>query len=212
MYVIAVCAPLGTLAIRDVASRFVDLAGKQCIVINESSFRLDIEETASPECQDLSTSNYVKIDDINTDHDYLIKQGVNIAYEEIFQKINSYKDQKNSFLLVIGHRLYLDKQLRALASVNLFMENSPEKCLAQYLYSDPADPVSMVKFYETMVKPVNDEQIIPAKIHADIVIPENGNLDLIFDLLLAKINSLNLQNEDTLETEVESWRSNSFFS
>lgn len=88
------------------------------------------------------------------------------------------KEVKNSvadMVIVTGHFLFVDEELRSLMNVKIFLESSSEACLIQFLReaddkSSQATATRMANYLEVM-KPKNQEEIIPSSKHADLVIP-----------------------------------------
>ncbi|KTD25787.1 uridine kinase [Legionella lansingensis] len=108
-----------------------------------------------------------------------------------YEKLKKDIETKEGIILLVGHSLYIDDSLKKFLGeslkIKLFLETSPESCLANFLRRKLAEDVKKnIDEYNQTIKPFNDEVNLTKK-YADVVIPEKGNHEIILNLLHSSI-------------------------
>ena len=105
--------------------------------------------------------------------------------------------QPSKLLIVEGLLIFTNKSVRQMLDLKVFVDTSPSERLKRIIERDTifcGRTIEMaLRHYETYVKPMHDLFIEPAKLHADVVIPDGGlNLPAV-GLLIDRINELILK-------------------
>jgi uridine kinase len=97
-------------------------------------------------------------------------------------------------LIVEGILIFVDRALRALMDVKVFVDTDDDTRFIRRLRRDVADRgrtmESVVDQYLKTVKPMHLEFVEPSKRYADIIIPRGGHNAVAIDMLLTLIRSL----------------------
>lgn len=101
-------------------------------------------------------------------------------------------------ILVDGILLFVEKELRKLFDVKIFVDTDPDIRFIRRLERDIRErgrtQESVIKQYLKTVRPMHLEFVEPSKRYADIIIPEGGMNQVALDMLAARIEKL-LRNE-----------------
>jgi uridine kinase len=97
-------------------------------------------------------------------------------------------------ILVEGILLFVEAALRDLFDIKVFVDTDPDIRFIRRLQRDISErgrtTESVIKQYETTVRPMHLEFVEPSKRYADIIIPEGGFNRAALDMLAARIQSL----------------------
>jgi uridine kinase len=97
-------------------------------------------------------------------------------------------------IIVEGILILADPKIRALSSLNLYVELDDDTRLIRRLLRDVKvrgrSLDSVVDHYQKTVKPMFYEFVKPSKRHAHVIIPNDNKHDIAVDLIAAKINSV----------------------
>jgi uridine kinase len=103
-------------------------------------------------------------------------------------------------ILVEGILVFAESQLRELFDVKIFVDTPPDIRFIRRLQRDMVERgrtiESVIRQYETTVRPMHLEFVEPSKRHADVIIPEGGLNTVAMDMVVARIESQLLQNID----------------
>jgi uridine kinase len=107
---------------------------------------------------------------------------------EDYQKIKA-----KPVILVEGILLFNEAEMRDLFDVKLFVDTDPDVRLIRRLQRDISErgrtTESVLKQYQTTVRPMHLEFVEPSKRYADLIIPEGGYNEVALEIVLARIES-----------------------
>jgi uridine kinase len=101
---------------------------------------------------------------------------------------------KHTIIVLEGILLFVERQLRDLMDIRIFMETSLDICLIRRLKRDIKERGrsldSVLKQYEETVRPMYLQFIDPSKRYADLIVPRGGNNRIAIDMIKAKMREL----------------------
>jgi uridine kinase len=102
--------------------------------------------------------------------------------------------QPQAVVLVEGILIFADARLRDLFDVKIFVDTPPDIRFIRRLQRDIVERgrtmESVIRQYETTVRPMHMEFVEPSKRHADVIIPEGGLNTVAMDMMVARIEEL----------------------
>jgi uridine kinase len=97
-------------------------------------------------------------------------------------------------ILVDGILIYAEPELRKLFDVKIYVDTDADIRLIRRLKRDIAERgrtvESVVKQYESTVRPMHMEFVEPSKRYADLIVPEGGENTVALDFLFARLREL----------------------
>lgn len=97
-------------------------------------------------------------------------------------------------ILVEGILIFVDAALRKMFDVKIFVDTDSDLRFIRRLYRDITErgrtTESVIKQYQTTVRPMHLEFVEPSKRYADVIIPEGGHNIAALDMVVARIESL----------------------
>lgn len=97
-------------------------------------------------------------------------------------------------ILVEGILIFAEPELRKLFDVKIFVDTDADVRFIRRLYRDITErgrtTESVIKQYETTVRPMHLEFVEPSKRYADVIIPEGGHNTAALDMVVARIETL----------------------
>jgi uridine kinase len=97
-------------------------------------------------------------------------------------------------IVVEGILIFADAALRALFDVKIFVDTDADVRLIRRLQRDISErgrtAQSVIKQYQSTVRPMHLEFVEPSKRYADVIIPEGGFNTAALDMVVARIESL----------------------
>ena len=97
-------------------------------------------------------------------------------------------------IVVEGILIFADPTLRELFDVKIFVDTDADVRLIRRLQRDISERgrtvESVIKQYQTTVRPMHLEFVEPSKRYADVIIPEGGFNTAALDMVVARIESL----------------------
>jgi uridine kinase len=100
----------------------------------------------------------------------------------------------NPVILVEGILIFVDPELRDLFDVKLFVDADADIRLIRRIQRDITERGrtidSVLKQYQTTVRPMHLEFVEPSKRYADVIIPEGGHNIVALEMVIARIESL----------------------
>ncbi len=99
-----------------------------------------------------------------------------------------------SVVLVEGILIFVERELRALFDVKLFVDTDADIRFIRRLQRDITErsrtTESVIKQYMSTVRPMHMEFVEPSKRHADVIIPDGGFNTAALDMVVARIETL----------------------
>jgi uridine kinase len=106
----------------------------------------------------------------------------------------SYTVNPRGVIVVEGILIFADPALRAMFDVKIFVDTDPDVRLIRRLQRDISErgrtAESVIKQYQSTVRPMHLEFVEPSKRYADVIIPEGGFNTAALDMVVARIESL----------------------
>lgn len=101
---------------------------------------------------------------------------------------------KHTIIVLEGILLFVDKRLREMMDIRIFMDTPLDICLLRRVKRDVIDRErtveSVMAQYETFVRPMYLQFIEPSKRYADIIVPRGGENRIAIDVIKAKMKEL----------------------
>ena len=102
--------------------------------------------------------------------------------------------QPRGVIIVEGILIFVEAALRALFDVKIFVDTDADIRLIRRLQRDITERgrtvESVIKQYQSTVRPMHLEFVEPSKRYADVIIPEGGFNTAALDMVVARIESL----------------------
>jgi uridine kinase len=102
--------------------------------------------------------------------------------------------QPRGVIIVEGILIFVEPALRALFDVKIFVDTDPDVRLMRRLQRDITERgrsvESVIRQYQSTVRPMHLEFVEPSKRYADVIIPEGGFNRAALDMVVARIESL----------------------
>jgi uridine kinase len=102
--------------------------------------------------------------------------------------------EPRSVILVEGILIFVDRALRDLFDIKIFVDTDADLRFLRRLQRDIADRGrtmdSVISQYRETVRPMHLEFVEPSKRYADVIIPEGGFNTIAVDMVVARVNAL----------------------
>ncbi len=106
----------------------------------------------------------------------------------------SFSVEPHRVILVEGILIFVDADLRNLFDIKIFVDTDADIRFIRRLQRDLSErgrtTESVIKQYQTTVRPMHLEFVEPSKRYADVIIPEGGFNTAALDMLAARIQAL----------------------
>lgn len=177
-----------------------ELGSDQVVVISEDSYYKDHSKIPF---EDRAKINYDHPNSI--DHELLfqhlqqLREGkpVEVPVYNHAMHVRENKTRtigQHTIIVLEGILLFVEKNLRELMDIRIFMETALDICLIRRLKRDIKERDrsidSVLKQYEETVRPMFLQFIEPSKRYADIIIPRGGGNRIAIDMIKAKMREL----------------------
>ncbi len=177
-----------------------ELGSDQVVVISEDSYYKDNPHMSLAEREKI---NYDHPDSL--EHSLLIKHlrilqsGDSIEVPTYHYETHSRNDEtrkigNHTIIVLEGILLFVEKELRDLMDIRIFMDTALDICLIRRLTRDIIQRgrtmQSVLEQYETTVRPMYLQFIEPSKRYADIIVPRGGENRIAIDMIKAKMKEM----------------------
>lgn len=177
-----------------------ELGSDQVVVISEDSY---YKNNPHMDFSDREKINYDHPDSL--EHDLLCKHLRNLQagqpvevptynYEVHARNTETRTIGKHAIIVLEGILLFVEKELRDLMDIRIFMDTPLDICLIRRLNRDILQRgrtmTSVLEQYETTVRPMYLQFIEPSKRYADIIVPRGGENRIAIDMIKAKMMEL----------------------
>lgn len=177
-----------------------EISSKQVVVISEDSYYKDNNHLPFDERVKINYDHPDSFDHaLLCEHLKLMRQGkeVNIpiySHAEHKRLDNTRCIGQHSIIILEGILLLCEQPLRELMDIRIFMSTPLDICLMRRLKRDLIERnrsfESVIKQYETTVRPMYLQFIEPSSRYADIIIPRGGENRIAIDMMKAKMREL----------------------
>ncbi len=177
-----------------------ELGSDRVVVISEDAYYRDRSDIPFEE---RAKMNYDHPDSL--DHDLLYKQLVALQTgKEVDIPIYSHAMHQrehttrhigqHTIIVLEGILLFVDRKLRELMDIRIFMETALDICLIRRMKRDMQERGrsldSVISQYEETVRPMYLQFIEPTKRYADLIVPRGGGNRIAIDMIKAKMREL----------------------
>lgn len=115
-------------------------------------------------------------------------------YATHIRKPETERIEPKPVVLVEGILIFAQKKIRELLDIRIFVDTPDDVRFTRRLRRDIAERgrtvESVIRQYYKTVRPMHFEFVEPSKSHADIIIPEGGNINIGIELLSSKIREV----------------------
>lgn len=117
----------------------------------------------------------------------------NYDFTKHARKSETQRVEARSIILVEGILLFTEAKMRELIDIKLFVDTDADIRFIRRLQRDILErgrtTESVIKQYQTTVRPMHLEFVEPSKRYADLIIPEGGYNQVAMDVVLARIEA-----------------------
>jgi uridine kinase len=110
------------------------------------------------------------------------------------RKTETRRVEPRSIILVEGILIFVDRALREMFDIKIFVDTDADLRFIRRLQRDIAERGrtmdSVVDQYTETVRPMHLEFVEPSKRYADLIIPEGGFNQIAIDMVVARINAM----------------------
>lgn len=177
-----------------------ELGSDQVAVISEDSYYKDHSDIPFEERAKINYDHPNSLD-----HEYMMQQLMELQQGKSVQvprynhalhiRENETRTLRGHTIIVVeGILLFVEKNLRDLMDIRIFMDTALDICLIRRLRRDMQERgrslESVLKQYEETVRPMYLQFIEPSKRHADMIVPRGGGNRIAIDMIKAKMREL----------------------
>lgn len=177
-----------------------ELGSDQVVVISEDSYYKDHSNLPFEERAKINYDHPDAIDhELLKQHLSQLQQGLSIEVpiynHALHVRAKETRTIGNHAIIVLeGILLFVEKSLRELMDIRIFMETALDICLIRRLKRDIKERQrsldSVLKQYEDTVRPMYLQFIDPSKRYADLIVPRGGGNRIAIDMIKAKMREL----------------------
>ncbi|OGO91187.1 MAG: uridine kinase [Coxiella sp. RIFCSPHIGHO2_12_FULL_42_15] len=177
-----------------------ELGSDKVVVISEDSYYKDLTEVDFEERQQINYDHPDALDhNLLFQHLLQLQQGkiVNVPIYDYANHQRSKETQKigqHHIIVLEGILLFVEKKLRELMDIRIFMDTPLDICLVRRLVRDTVERSrsldSVLTQYQQTVRPMYLQFIEPSKRYADIIVPRGGENRIAIDMIQAKMREL----------------------
>ena len=177
-----------------------ELGSDRVVVISEDSYYKDHSNIPFEERAKI---NYDHPDAL--DHELLYQHLIQLQNGEtvdvpIYNHSQHLRDKEtrrigqHTIIVLEGILLFVEKKLREIMNIRIFMETALDICLIRRMKRDMNERGrsldSVIMQYEETVRPMYLQFIEPSKRYADIIVPRGGGNRIAIDMIKAKMREL----------------------
>lgn len=177
-----------------------ELGSDQVSVISEDAYYKDLSHLSFEE---RSNTNFDHPDSL--DHDLLLQhlqrlqngESVDIPKYDFSNHLRLQETRhidEHRIIILEGILLFVDKPLRELMDIRIFMDTPLDVCLIRRLQRDIVQRGrsldSVLEQYQHTVRPMYFQFVEPSKRYADIIVPRGGENRIAIDMILAKMREM----------------------
>lgn len=177
-----------------------ELGSNQVVVISEDSYYKDHSNIPFEEREEINYDHPNAIDhELLYQHLLLLQQGKPVEvpiynHNKHVRENETRTIGKHTIVVLEGILLFVERQLRDLMDIRIFMETALDICLIRRLKRDLKERGrsldAVLKQYDETVRPMYLQFIEPSKRYADIIVPRGGGNRIAIDMIKAKMREL----------------------
>lgn len=176
------------------------LGSSQVVVISEDAYYKDIRHLSFDERSKTNFDHPDSLDhELMLEHLQKLQQGhaVDIPRYDFSTHLRMQDTRhiaEHRIIVVEGILLLIDRRLRDLMDIHIFVDTALDICLLRRLRRDIIQRGrsldSVMDQYERTVRPMYFQFVEPSKRYADIIVPRGGENKIALDMILAKMREL----------------------
>ncbi len=177
-----------------------ELGSNQVVVISEDSYYKDHSSIPFEERTQINYDHPNSLDhELLNQHLLQLQQGETVQVP-IYNHAKHVREKEtraigqHTIIVLEGILLFIEKELRDLMDIRIFMETALDICLIRRLKRDMKERGrtlnDVLKQYEETVRPMYLQFIEPSKRYADIIVPRGGGNRIAIDMIKAKMREL----------------------
>lgn len=177
-----------------------ELGSEQVVVISEDAYYKDNSHLPFAEREKVNYDHPDAFDHaLLCEHLRKLQQGENVeiptySHSKHIRLAETRPVGQHAIIVLEGILLFIDKPLRELMDIRIFMSTPLDICLTRRLKRDVVERhrsfESVVHQYETTVRPMYLQFIEPSSRYADIIVPRGGENRIAIDMIQAKMREL----------------------
>ena len=178
--------------------------------LSHDSYYKDLTDLATNQRTTLNFDNPDSLDtELLIEHVYQLKDNKNVRVPVYDFKTHSRTKktlliEPQPVIMVEGILIFVEKSMRDLLDVKLFVDTDPDIRFIRRLERDIEERArsmeSVVKQYLATVRPMHLEFVEPSKRYADVIVPEGGLNEVAMEMVVARLeNMLRGTNEEGSE-------------
>jgi uridine kinase len=177
-----------------------ELGSEQVIVISEDSYYNDSSHLPLEEREKTNYDHPKAFDHaLLCEHLRILQSGESVeipiySHSEHIRLPETRFVGNHAIIVLEGILLFSDKELRELMDIRIFMSTPLDICLIRRLKRDVVERHrsfdSVLRQYETTVRPMYLQFIEPSSRYADIIVPRGGENRIAIDMIQAKMREL----------------------
>ena len=177
-----------------------ELGSCEVVVISEDSYYKDLGDMPFEERVKINYDHPNSLDhDLLCEHLLELQKGHTVKvprYDHTkHERLKETKSVGKHHIVVLeGILLFVDANLRDLMDIRIFMDTALDMCLLRRLRRDIIERErsleSVLKQYQSTVRPMYLQFIEPCKRYADIIVPRGGENRIAIDMIQAKMREL----------------------
>jgi len=185
-----------------------ELGEHSVAVISEDNYYMNFNDLSFEQRQALNYDHPDSLDhELLSEHLKTLRKNQPIEipihdYATYLRLPNTKSTKPRRIVILEGNLIFCDANVRNLIDICIFMDTPLDICLMRRLKRDmlerERDLQSVLKQYESTVRPMYYEFIQPSRHYADIIVPRGGENRIAIELIQAKIREL-LNQTDTTE-------------
>lgn len=177
-----------------------ELGSSQVVVISEDSYYKDHSNIPMEERVQINYDHPNSLDhELLLQHLTQLQQGKTVQVPIYNHSTHTREKEtrtigQHAIIVLEGILLFVEKELRDLMDIRIFMETALDICLIRRLKRDLKERGrsldAVLKQYEETVRPMYLQFIDPSKRYADIIVPRGGGNRIAIDMIKAKMREL----------------------
>lgn len=177
-----------------------ELGSDQVVVISEDSYYKDNSHLSLSEREKINYDHPHAFDhELLCQHLKELSQGKSIdvpiySYSKHIRLPETKTIGAHRIIVLEGILLFTESKLRELMDIRIFMSTPLDICLSRRLMRDVVERQrsfeSVLRQYETTVRPMYLQFIEPSSRYADIIVPRGGENRIAIDMIQAKMREL----------------------
>lgn len=177
-----------------------ELGSEQVVVISEDAYYRDNSHLPFEERAKVNYDHPEAFDhSLLCEHLRKLQQGESVdipiySHSKHIRLTETRRIGQHAIIVLEGILLFVDKPLRELMDIRIFMSTPLDVCLTRRLKRDVVERhrsfESVVHQYEMTVRPMYLQFIEPSSRYADIIVPRGGENRIAIDMIQAKMREL----------------------